>query len=425
MTTRSFTFNFRQEAPLATETPTLTASNPEAQPAEAVRPNALVQWAFYLSLFAIPFNHLYLPGTGERVGVARLVQLLILAGILSQPQVCLRFFPRALFWFLGYIGLRIAWGFWLTPDQFDTWWPSSLGLLELLPWVWVMFNVMQFPVAHRGGLWALSLSCSICALFHVAGIGVAVVPDEQGNRSAVFGMNANEEGACYATAIIALLGLWLLQPRTRGQRFLPFPLIALISVAMAETGSRTPVIVVGIGVLVLLLLGQAFGSRARRVGCLLALGAVLAVILWQVPTIMERFGEINPQNIGQLNPRARMAPVLWEMFLQSPLYGLGPDGYEWKLTRESMPYLLNQHKLIVSHNLVLLLLVETGIIGLLLFSLGVKATLAASWRARLKPCGPVPMALLLPLVITGATISCPIYHSVFWVAVAYCLAGAA
>src|SRR6202043_130641 len=132
-------------------------------------------------------------------------------------------------------------------------------------------------------------------------------------------------------------------------------------------------------------------------------GAVLTVILWKIPTAMERFDQLNPRNIGQDNPRARMAPVLWEMFLRSPIYGLGPDAYDFELTRRAMPYLIKQQNLIVAHNLALLLLVETGLIGFLLFSFGLKAALVAAWRARLNPCGSLPLALLLPLTIGGAT----------------------
>jgi len=155
------------------------------------------------------------------------------------------------------------------------------------------------------------------------------------------------------------------------------------------------------------------------------LGAALTVILWQTPTAMTRFQEINPQNIGENNPRARMLPVLWEMFLRSPLYGLGPDGYESELTRRAMPYLVNQGRSIVAHNQVLQLLVETGIIGTLLFSTGLWLALAAAWRARHKSCGPLPLALLLSFVIVAATVTHPDHFLILWVAVAYGLAGAA
>ncbi|MDE3066480.1 MAG: O-antigen ligase family protein [Verrucomicrobiota bacterium] len=385
-----------------------------------------MRWAFYLSLFAIPFSYLYVPGTGGRIGVDRIVQLLMLCGVFSQPRVCLRFFPTALFWFLGYACLRIVWGLWLTPEMAAGWWPGSREFIELLiPWLWLMFNVLQFPETRRCGLWALGLGCSLCAMFHVAGIGVTEVANGLDNRSTVFGVNANELGATYAAAMIALLGLWMLPPRTWSQRHLTFPLIALIGVAMAKTGSRTAILILAIGVLVLLFWGRTLGSKAKRVAALLALGAVLAVVLWQIPTVMERFDEINPQNVGQHNPRARMAPVLWEMFLRSPLYGLGPDSYQWELTRKAMPYLINENKLIASHNLALLLLVETGVVGFLIFSIGLGTALVAAWRARLKPCGPMPLALLLPFVVASATVANPIQHPVLWVAMGYALAGAA
>lgn len=413
-----------REFPARTESATIR-SGYRALADESLRPNFLVRWAFYLSVFTIPFANLYLPGTGGKVGVLRIVQLLMLGGVISQPRVCLRWVPTALFWFLGYIAVRIAWGWWLTPDLAGSWWPESREFIAFLPWLWVMFNVLQFPDARRGGLWALGLGCSLCALCHIAGIGVAAVQNGLDNRSSVFGVNANELGATYATAVIALLGLWMLQPRTWSQRLLPFPLIAIIGVAMAKTGSRTAMLILITGVLVLLLFGEAFGSKTRRVASLVLLGAVVGVILWQIPTVMQRFEEINPQNIGQRNPRARMAPVLWEMFLRSPVYGLGPDSYQWELTRRAMPYLINQRRLIVSHNLALKLLVETGIIGFLVFAGGLKAALAAAWRARLKPCGPLPLALLLPLVIGGATVTHPDHYLTFWVAIAYALAGTA
>jgi hypothetical protein len=412
------------EWPARTES-AAAGSGDEARVTETLHPNFLVRWAFYLSVFTIPFSHLYLPGTGGRIGVLRVIQLLLLGGVLSQPRVCLRFVPTALFWFFGYILMRIVWGLWLTPEMAGSWWPSSREFLEFLPWVWVMFNVLQFPDTHRGGLWALGLGCSLCALFHVAGIGVVAVDNGLDNRSSVFGVNANELGATYAAAITALFGLWLRPLPTWGERLLPFPLIILIGVAMAKTGSRGAIIILAMGIFVLLFFGKTFVSKWRRLACLVLLGAVVAMIVWQIPTVMERFREINPQNIGQHNPRARMAPVLWKMFLQSPLYGSGPDGYEWKLTREAMPYLLNQHTLIAAHNLVLQLLVETGIIGFLLFASGLTAPLAAAWRGRLKSCGPLPLALLLPLVIAGATVTHPSHYMVFWVAIAYSLAGAA
>jgi O-antigen ligase len=90
-----------------------------------------------------------------------------------------------------------------------------------------------------------------------------------------------------------------------------------------------------------------------------------------------------------------------------------------------MPHLLRDQRLITSHNLALKMLVETGLIGFLFFAAGLKAGLVSAWRSRLKPCGSLPLALLLPLAIAGVIVADPSQLLVFWFAMAYALAGAA
>src|SRR5439155_1493292 len=267
--------------------------------------------------------------------------------------------------------------------------------------------------------------CSLCALFHIGGIGVVEVDHGIEGRSSVFGQNANVIGAIYAVAVIILVGLGMFRGVKLRERLLMLVLTAVVGAGMAKTGSRTAFLILGMGVLVLLFQGRSFGSRTKRLASLLLIGAVLAAIVWQIPTVMQRFEEVDPGNIYEHNPRARMAPVLWEMFLRSPIYGSGPDWYQFELTRRAMPYLIKEQRTIAAHNLVLLLLVETGVIGFLLFSFGAGTALAAAWRARRSPCGSLPLALLLPLTIAGAIVCDPSHDLVFWFAMAYALAGAA
>jgi O-antigen ligase len=393
---------------------------------DSLRPNSLVRCAFYLSIFCIPFVRLYLPGSGERVGVTRLVQMLILCAILSQPRVCLRFVPTALFWFLAYCAARILAGLWLTPELRIMWWPSTFEWLQFgLPWLWVMFNVLQFPGMGRNGLWALAWGCSLCALFHLAGIGVVEMDQGIEGRSSIFGENANVVGATYAIAIIILVGLGLFKDIPLSRRLLVLPLIAVVGTGLAKTGSRTAVLILAMGIGVLCFQGKSFGSRTKRLGTLLLIGAVLAGVVRQIPGVMKRFEKLDTSNIKQEEGRVRMIPVLWEMFGRSPIYGSGPAGYQVELTRRAMPHLLKEQRMIASHNLALLLLVETGIIGFLLFLVGVKSALVSAWKARLKSCGSLPLALILPLVIAGVIVSDPSHHLVFWFAMAYALGGSA
>ena len=397
------------------------------RPPEIAGPNLVVRWAFYVSAFSIPFMSLYLPGTGERFGVLRLVQLWLLVGVISQPRVCLRLVPVALLWFGAYCAIRLVSGLWLAPELSGSWWPSTLGWLQFsLPWLWIGFNLLQYSEVRRPGLWSFALGSSLCALLHVLGIGVSTVDNniEEG-RTTVFGENANVVGATYALAVIVLVGLGMFKDLRLSRRLLLVPLVALVGFALAKTGSRTALLLVAMGLVVLLFQAESFWSRPKRYASMAVIGSVLLVIVWEVPTIMERFRDIDPQNLGQHNPRARMAPVLWEMFLRSPVYGSGPDQYEFELTRRAMPYLIRDQQTIAAHNLVLLLLVETGIVGFLIFSTGLWKALVSAWKARLSYCGYLPLALLLPFVVAGCVVNNPISDQAFWFAIAYALAGAA
>jgi len=398
----------------------------ESPAMDALQPNVLVRWALYLSVFCIPFTKLYLPGTGDRIGVTRVVQALILGAVLLQPRVCLRLLPVALFWFLAYCCVRIASGLWLTPEWSSFWWPSTLDWLQFsLPWVVVMFNVLQFPKLARGGLWALVWGCCLCALLHLAGIGVVELDNGMEGRSAVFGENANVVGTTYAIAAIILVGLGMLKDVTLHQRILLLPLIGIVGAGMAKTGSRTAVLVLLTGIAVLFWQGRAFGSKTKRFAILVLIGAVLAGVISQIPTAMKRFEKLESSKMEAQEGRIRMAPVLWEMFSRSPIYGSGPDGYQLELTRRAMPHVLKDQRTIVAHNLALLLLVETGLIGFLLFASGLMTGLVSAWKARLKSCGSLPLALIVPLIIAGLIVSDPSHHLVFWFAMAYALAGTA
>jgi O-antigen ligase len=390
---------------------------------ELSRPNLLVRWAFYSSLFAIPFLHLYIPGTGEHVGIKRAVQGLLFLSMLSRPRVCLRFIPVSLLWFAAYCGVRILSGLWQAPEYSTKWWPSSLELLQFfLPWAWLVFNVMHYPKFSHGGLWAFVAGVSFCALLHVVGIGVNYVDNGIDGRSSIFDQNANEIGEIYGAAIVALVALGLFRNTRQSLRFIVFPLAAVVAIGLAKTGSRSGCLFAVLGILILLPQTRAFVPRIKRYLVILLLAAVFAVVVSQIPTVLKRF-ETAASGPARDESRVRMIPVLWEIFLRSPITGTGPDRYQYELTRRAMPYLADKQQTISCHHLALLLLVETGLIGFTIFSIGLGKALISAWRARNGPCGLLPLAWLLPMTLGGLTICSAIFTPIFWLAVAYSLAG--
>jgi O-antigen ligase len=387
-------------------------------------PNGLVRWAFYVSLFAIPFYSFYVPGTAERVGVQRGIQVLLFAAIFSRPRVCLRFIPWSLIWFFAYCMLRLVSGWWLAPEYSKMWWPSTLELLQYaLPWALLLFNVMRYPGFQHGGLWALAGGASFCALFHIVGIGTLEVGGGVDGRSTIFGLNANQAGETYAVAFVGLTALGLFRDTKPVLRLLVFPMAALLAIGIAKTGSRTGALFAALGVLVLLPQTRAFVSRTRRYLMLLLVSVVFAWVTYQIPTVVMRIAPLNFSAASQEEARGRMVPVLWEMFLRHPLRGSGPDQYQYELTRRALPYMAEQQRTVSAHNLALLLLVETGVMGFLLFGIGLSQALRSAWRARLGSCGLLPLAWLLPMTLAGLTISSPIFETIFWMAIAYAWAG--
>jgi hypothetical protein len=389
---------------------------------DLLRPNLLVRIAFYFSLAAIPFLRLYVPGTGERIGIQRVAQLLMLAAMFSRPRVCLRFVPFALLWFFAYCVLRIISGLWQAPEYFNLWWPSSLDLLQFhLLLAWLIFNVLHYPKFGYGGLWALVIGASLCAFLHIAGIGVVEVDQGIGGRSAIFDQNANEIGEIYGFSLVALVALGLFRSTKQKPRFLIFPLAAAVAIGLAKTGSRTGTLFAVLGILILLPQTRAFVPRVKRYVVILLVAAVFAGVMSQIPTVLKRF-QVASSGPATDESRVRMIPVLWEIFLRSPITGTGPDRYQYELTRRAMPYLTEKQQTISCHHLALLLLVETGVIGFTVFFIGLGKTIISAWRGRNGPCGLLPMAWLLPMTLGGLTISSNIYAPVFWVAIAYSLA---
>jgi O-antigen ligase len=390
----------------------------------ATQPNRIVRWVFYLSIFAIPFHALYIPGTGEKVGVTRAVQLLLIIAMITQPRACLRLIPVALIWFALYCGLRMAWGFWLSPEWIDRWWQGTFILVQFfLPWLWFMFNVLQFPRMGQRAIWALACGVSFCAFLHLSGIGKVEIDQGAEGRSGAFGEAANLTGAIYAVAVIAMVGTAMLKNTNNRSRLAVLPLIGLVAVGLAMTGSRTAALLTAVGMLILTFQQTAFVPRVRRYVTLLLIVAVLAGVAYQVPAVANRFQNITAVDPKTGEARARIYPVLWGIFLKSPWRGTGPDAYQDELTRRAMPHWIGKQKTVTSHNLYLRLLVETGVFGALVFIIGLIVALKAAWQTRTGSFGLLSLAMLLPLITIGSVFNDPLPNPAYWFVIAFALAG--
>jgi hypothetical protein len=386
------------------------------------QPNALVRFAFYFALFAIPFGRIYLPGTGERLGVTRIAQIFILFAALSQPRICIRKVPVALVFFILYCLLRIGMGYGLTPNLSSFWWHTTFDLMQTLFVFWFLFNVLQQKGMGSRGLWFFVAGAAACAALHLLDIGTIHLPPSAETRISIFGENANVAATTYSVALVAAMGM-LIHLRTQNSTtWMLLPVIAIIGAGVALTGSRTGALIAIVGLLILILPLKPVGLRPKPIILFLVIASIFAAVLHRFPVIAQRAGQSMASH-GDDEPRKKMVPALVRIYLKSPLYGHGPDHYREELTWRTMPdRILSGKKTISAHNLLLLTLVETGLIGFLLVATGIGLGVKSAWRARWGPLFLIPLALIVPLVVVGIVSGAPHYAPAFWVAMAYALA---
>src|SRR5881409_3105277 len=95
------------------------------------------------------------------------------------------------------------------------------------------------------------------------------------------------------------------------QRVLLFLMIGAVAIGLAKTGSRSAVLILALGIAVVIFHGRAFGAKSKRLALAAAIGIILAGVVWQIPTVVERFQQVSSSaKLQKREGRVRMAPVL-------------------------------------------------------------------------------------------------------------------
>jgi O-antigen ligase len=220
----------------------------------------------------------------------------------------------------------------------------------------------SFHVLHRGFLVAAAVGMSLYAIsFAVGGHGSRIVVSPR-----PFGL--------FAVLIVA----WFMAAHLNGSRFAKFIVIAalvltLVSLSRSALAAQLAVIVLAqIGTM------RNFQTLLRMVGVTVAVVviALSAVFLYQ--PLNNRFFKGDKQQFGGISVNVTGRDALWSAnwawFKQRPVIGWGAGSSD-RMT-SSLPGAFSGHP----HNDYLRLLVDYGVVGLLLWTIGYAMVLGRTWR---------------------------------------------
>lgn len=389
-------------------------------------------WIGLLSVVVLPFLSIYRVGplssfyleSGSLIGVLLLVLLTLISGCLkaSVPRATVYFLLLAVFWAaqarimgLTYPGLSdmTAWSFVIL--ALGAWavqsWVARLGLeraVSLLAFALLLGCLLQSVI---GWLQYTDLAA------HFKGILMY-------RRGIVEGQLAQRNHLGHYLMWGVLAAAWLGAQR-RLPTWLSVVFVALFASVMALTGSRTVLAYVLVIMMLLPLVGIISGSLLSRT-TLAFLGAVLMVLVFQlalepllslfqsdVTSAVERLEHSSFGGSG----RSYEWQKAWQVFLSAPWFGYGWGSYALQGFLSNVyptgfrPYegnVLFTH----SHNSLLNLLAEMGLVGTLLVLLGLGYSVLGCLKREHNQAGLFILALL-SVSFTHSLLEYPLWYIYF------------
>ncbi len=219
-------------------------------------------------------------------------------------------------------------------------------------------------------------------------------------------LNPAGNGILLTAGLFSLLMFW---PRTsRRGKFVILATATVLAAGLGGTLTRCVWLgaLVGLGLLVVI----AFPPYPRRCALVaaMALAAVLIPTQWHRLTTFKRDKDISESEMSNsASLRPILAQVAWKMFLDHPLFGVGLGHYkhvdEVYFNDRSTSLILSKARPYHQHNVILSVLVETGIVGLIAYLGLLWSWTASAWRVwRSTNSLPVRQTGLLLLCVLAA-----------------------
>ncbi len=378
--------------------------------------------AFYLFVFAIPFDTVNFPT--EDFALTKFVGILfLLVCLLAGPQVCFRKPPAAFWFFASYVGVYTTLGLYQQSPYQDLVVTRIITLTQLLCLFWISFNLLRFPRIASRAWFSFVVGSVILALMQVLHIGGKSFDADRAlgvARSTALGANANQLCGVLALAAMALLGLGFGRERSKLQpRWIVWPLFAVLGAGMLSTVSRGGLLALVVGFLAYLFSLGRWKVRFRNRALVLFTLTVAVVAVLVTPFVRARFEQTLAS--GSLAKREFLYPAAIKMFKEKPIFGWGPVEHRYELGRRTL--WVYHHEFPDTHNLVLWLATESGVLGLTTYLGCFALAMRGAWLGRKGRQGVQPLGMCFALLMVN-TSGTWIYYKLSYLTLAYALASA-
>jgi O-antigen ligase len=342
-----------------------------------------VRWLLLLYIFSIPVEMF----PSEFLPVTKMAAILFFAVYLSYYNPFSRtrslpHFPRAMWWFVGYLAVFALNGFFVSPEFLSNLISRFLTMAQLILLFWIVTDLLRDEGLARKAFLTFALAASAVALN-------MTFKASAGARVSWMGFNPNTLSTLITLAALMLMGLYLIAPPLRFRKVWLVALALPLVPALVSTGSRGGMVVFILGFLVYLLPSRRY--RGKPTVPILAILAIAALVYFisQSSMALTRFQQTYER--GDTAGRLGIYTEAIEMISERPLFGWRPVEFWYELGRRYLGYWWIKD----AHNLYLHVLLEVGLVGAIPFLIGLWLCVRAAWRGRNGSFGLLPLALVL------------------------------
>jgi len=372
---------------------------------------------FYCLILTLPFEELY---TIAGVSITKLAGLLFFIVSLMEWRTFYEKVPGALVVLLGFIGIGLAVDL-ATYAQVDFFAINQFSRFILI-W-WLMLAAYNLALNNRfdrvvGIIYAGSLLFAIFQSLSLGGSSLNLYEEaiygEKGSRVSVLGTNPNFATIYIAVGVLFGLVYGLNLTKTR----ITYRILFLLGTgvgfyAMLKTGSRGGLLALGGGVLSLAFTARQWKRTVISLFTVACVIVVMGVAVAKNPYLAARFRA--SAETGNTSGRDKIWEQAVRLSAESPLYGFGASMQGVKLGEKVGSTLK------ATHNLLLSVLLGSGLAGLLCFLYPYAHAFKSIWSCRAESTGRIVFAWFALASLGSMTANLEITKW-FWIVLALSLA---